>query len=505
MLSPLRTDISVPVVELRGICKSFPGVKALDQVSLALHPGEVHMIMGENGAGKSTLMKILCGAHTADAGEFFYQGQPAKMADAADARRYGVAVIFQEMSLVPHLDVGRNIFLGREPRGLLPGQIDLPALYARAQGFLDMVGSAIDVRTPVHRLRVAEQQIVEIAKALSQNAKVLVLDEPTSALSDREVESLFKVIRDLRRKGVAMAYISHRMAEVFELGDRITVIRDGKHIKTLMPAEASPDEIVRLMVGRTVDMTYQREFCNRPGEAVIELKGVSAANGVRGVNLVVRRGEIVGLSGLVGSGRTEVARAIFGADRIIQGQVLHLGKPLPNDPAKVVSCGIGLIPENRKTQGLALIRSVQDNLIVSSLDRHFPTRKFSMRKAATLAAELIARLRIATPSSQRKVGNLSGGNQQKVVIGKWLSADVDLLIFDEPTRGIDVGAKAEIFELIDGLVKQGKAVLMVSSELPEITHICDRAYVMRDKTIVGELSRQELTAENVMRLAVHHD
>ncbi|RDK05332.1 sugar ABC transporter ATP-binding protein [Cupriavidus lacunae] len=505
MLSPTRTDTSVPVVELRGICKSFPGVKALDEVSLALHPGEVHMIMGENGAGKSTLMKILCGAHTADAGEFYHQGQPAKMADAADARRYGVAVIFQELSLVPHLDVGRNIFLGREPRGLLPGQIDLPALYARAQGFLDMVGSAIDVRTPVHRLRVAEQQIVEIAKALSQNAKVLVLDEPTSALSDREVESLFKVIRDLRHKGVAMAYISHRMAEVFELGDRITVIRDGKHIKTLMPAEASPDEIVRLMVGRTVDMTYQREFCNRPGEAVIELKGVGAANGVRGVNLVVRRGEIVGLSGLVGSGRTEVARAIFGADRIIQGQVLHLGKPLPNDPAKVVSCGIGLIPENRKTQGLALIRSVQDNLIVSSLDRHFPTRKFSMRKAATLAAELIARLRIATPSSQRKVGNLSGGNQQKVVIGKWLSADVDLLIFDEPTRGIDVGAKAEIFELIDGLVKQGKAVLMISSELPEITHICDRAYVMRHKTIVGELSRQELTAENVMRLAVHHD
>ncbi|QCI65319.1 sugar ABC transporter ATP-binding protein [Phreatobacter stygius] len=497
-------DVAIPVVSLKGIEKSFPGVKALQDVSIDLYAGEVHMIMGENGAGKSTLMKILCGAYASDAGEFFVHGQRETLSGPQDARRFGIAVIFQEFSLVPHLDVAQNILLGREPRGLLPGQIDLRALYAEAQRYLDMLGSDIDARTPVHRLRVAEQQMVEIAKALSQDARVLVLDEPTSALSDREVEQLFRVIRALQSEGVAMAYISHRMAEVFELGNRITVIRDGQFIGTKMPAETSPDEIVTMMVGRAVDMSYGREFCKDPGECVIELRNVSSTNGIKDVSLHVRRGEIVGLSGLVGSGRTEVARAIFGADAISAGEIRYCGGTYRGTPTKARDLGIALIPENRKTQGLALARSVRDNMLSASLGKTFSTGWFSPRRATEIARSLIERLRVATPSPARRAGLLSGGNQQKVVIGKWLNADSDLFIFDEPTRGIDVGAKAEIFTLIDGLVKQGKAVLMISSELSEIINVCDRAYVMKDKRVVGELDRSNLRQESVMKLAVHH-
>ena len=493
----------IPVVSLKGVEKSFPGVKALDNVSIDLYAGEVHMIMGENGAGKSTLMKILCGAYTADAGEFHFKGEPAKMRGPQDARGYGISVIFQEFSLVPYLDLAQNIYLGREPRKAF-GRIDHKTLYADAQRHLDMLGLDIDARTPVHELRVAEQQLVEIAKALSQDARVLVLDEPTSALSDRESEQLFKVIRTLQSDGVAMAYISHRMAEVFALGDRITVMRDGKYIATRLPDETSPDEVVKMMVGRSVDMSYARDYCVAPGEPVLELKGVASTSGLADIDLTVRSGEIVGLCGLVGSGRTEVARAIFGADQKTGGSILYRGKPFGSDPTAARDVGIALIPESRKTHGLALIRSVGDNIVVSGLLQDFGSGWFNPRKACDIARAMIARLRVATPSPEQPVGNLSGGNQQKVVIGKWLNADADFYIFDEPTRGIDVGAKSEIFALIDALVKQGKAVLMISSELPEIINVCDRAYVMRDKRIAGELSRSELTPENVMRLAVHH-
>ena len=497
-------DLAVPVVALKGIEKAFPGVKALQGVSLDLFAGEVHMIMGENGAGKSTLMKILCGAYAADAGEILYKGVRETLAGPKDARRLGIAVIFQEFSLVPHLDVAQNILLGREPKGLLPGQIDLKRLYGQAQRYLDMLGSDIDARTPVHRLRVAEQQMVEIAKALSQDARVLVLDEPTSALSDRETEQLFKVIRALQSEGVAMAYISHRMAEVFELGDRITVLRDGQFVGTRLRTETSSDEIVRMMVGRSVDTSYGRTYCTAPGEPVIALAGVSAANGLSDVSIEVRRGEIVGLAGLVGSGRTEIARVIFGADPIAAGEIRCRGKVYGRTPTAARDTGIALIPESRKTQGLALARSVRDNILAASLARTFPNGWFAPARAHAIAGGLIDRLRIATPSPAQRVGTLSGGNQQKVVIAKWLNADADLFIFDEPTRGIDVGAKAEIFALIDGLVKQGRAVLMISSELPEIVSVCDRAYVMRDKRVAGELDRANLTQENVMRLAVHH-
>ncbi|MBB1603556.1 sugar ABC transporter ATP-binding protein [Variovorax sp. UMC13] len=494
----------VPILELRGISKRFTGVQALDDVSFELHEGEVHMLLGENGAGKSTLMKVLCGAHTADAGEFFHHGKPVVIGGPADAQRLGIAVIFQEFTLVPYLSVAQNIFLGREPRGRLPGLVDHARMRREAQAIMDQLGMTLAPDTVVATLGVAQQQMVEIAKALSQQARIVVLDEPTAALSDNETEKLFAMIETLKRQGVAMVYISHRMAEVFSMGDRITVLRDGRKVGFRMPGQTAPDELVSLMVGRKVDMSYSRTYCTAPGEMALRLQGVSARSGIQDVSLEVRAGEIVGLAGLVGSGRTEVARAIFGADPIAAGRIEIFGRPQTGGPTQARRLGAALIPESRKAQGLALIRSVGENLVLASLPRLFPRGLFSPSKAAAQARELIARLRIATPGPDRRVGVLSGGNQQKVVIGKWLSAEAKLFIFDEPTRGIDVGAKAEIFSLIDGLVKKGAAVLMISSELSEIVNVCDRTYVMREGRVAGELARDAMSEEAILTLGMHH-
>jgi ribose transport system ATP-binding protein len=450
-------------------------------------------------------MKVLCGAYKADAGEYFHNGEPIEIGSPADARRFGIAVIFQEFSLVPYLDIGQNIFLGREFRSRIPGVVDKRRIYAEAKRVLARIGFDIDPRTKVHTLGVAQQQMVEIAKALSQDAKILVMDEPTAALSDRETERLFAVMRQLQEKGTAIVYISHRMAEVFALGDRITVLRDGRKVGQARPGETTPDELVRMMVGRNVDMSYPRNFAKAPGETVLELKGLSAANGIRDIDLTVRAGEIVGLCGLVGSGRTEVARAIFGADPVTSGEIRVFGRVKTGGPDVSAASRIALIPENRKAEGLALIRTVGENLSVAGLDRLFPGGIYKPGRARRAASDLIRQLRIATPSPNQTVGLLSGGNQQKVVIGKWLAAEARLFIFDEPTRGIDVGAKSEIFALIDKLVSEGAAVLMISSEQAEIVHVCDRAYVMREGRIVGELSRSELTEENIVRMGMHHD
>jgi ribose transport system ATP-binding protein len=486
--------------ELRGISKEFPGIKALDDVSFEIRAGEVHMLVGENGAGKSTLMKILCGAYRADRGSFFHNGEPATIGDPAAARKFGIAVIFQDFTLVPYLDIAQNIFLGREFRGRLPGLIDRRRVHSEAKRVLDMIGFDIDPRIPVHRLGVAQQQMVEIAKALSQDARILVMDEPTAALSDRETELLFAMVARLKQNGVAITYISHRLSEVFALGDRITVLRDGRKIASVLPAETTPDRLVTLMVGRPVDSTYTRRLRPAPGEVVLEVKNLAGPSGLADINLNVRAGEIVGLSGLVGAGRTELARAIFGADPISAGEIRLFGQRIGRSAEDSVRRGVALIPENRKAQGLALGRSVGDNIVLAGLRKLFPSRIFRPRRAIRAARAIIEKLRIATPSPRRAVDNLSGGNQQKVVIGKWLNADARFFIFDEPTRGIDVGAKAEIFQLLDGLVHNGAAVLMISSEQIEIVHICDRAYVMRDKRIVGELSRDELTEANIVRL-----
>ncbi|RLK31849.1 sugar ABC transporter ATP-binding protein [Cupriavidus plantarum] len=492
-----------PLLEMRGISKSFPGVKALDDVSFSVYPGEVHMLLGENGAGKSSLMKVLCGVYVADAGEFHYKGQPVAVASPADTMRLGIAVIFQEFSLVPYLNIAQNIFLGREPRGWLPGSVDHKAMHAEARRLLDLLGMDLPTHTLVHELGVAQQQMIEIAKALSQNARILVLDEPTAALSDRETERLFEVIGKLKADGVSLIYISHRMAEVFALGDRITVMRDGRKVGSYLPGDATPDELVARMVGRKVDMTYQRTRGGPTGELALEVRGVSAANGIEGIDLNVRAGEIVGLAGLVGSGRSEVARAIFGADAIREGEIRIFGKPMTGGPEKARALGAALIPESRKTEGLALIRTVRDNLMLAGLGRAFPARWYSGRKADVMSAREIERLRIATPNGDQLAQNLSGGNQQKIVIGKWLLAESKLFIFDEPTRGIDVGAKAEIFALIDGLVKDGAAVLLISSELPEIVNVCDRTYVMREGRIAGELDYTHMTEESVLQLGMN--
>jgi ribose transport system ATP-binding protein len=455
------------------------------------------MLVGQNGAGKSTLMKVLCGAYHPDQGEFLIDGNAVRIHSVADARRLGIAVIFQEFSLVPFLNVAQNIFLGRELR-------DRRRMHAEAARLLEMLGIRIDTHTLVDKLGVAQQQMIEIAKALSQNARILVMDEPTAALSEHEITRLFERIRKLQQDGIGIIYISHRLREVFEIGNHITVLRDGRVAASLEPSKTSINDLVRLMVGRDVDTGYGRHFCERPGKVVLETRALASSNGVRDVSIQVRAGEIVGLAGLVGAGRTELVRAIFGADQKTHGEILLEGQPLKDGPANSVANGMGLVPESRKTEGLAMIRSVHDNLLVAALPRTFPRRTYSFRKAVRIVGDLIARLRIATPTPQRLARFLSGGNQQKIVIGKWLNAGSRFFIFDEPTRGIDVGSKAEIFGLLDNIVAQGAAVLMISSELPEIVAVCDRAYVMRDCGIAGELQRDALTEENILRLAMHH-
>ena len=491
------------MLEARGVSKSFPGVRALDEVSLAVHAAEVHVLLGQNGAGKSTLIKALCGVYPPDSGELVFNGTPVRMASPADARALGIAVMFQEFSLVPYLTVAQNMFLGRERRGRFPGTVDDRRTHADARRVLETLGVDLNPRTLVHRLGVAQQQMVEIAKALSQKARVLVMDEPTAALSDAEIERLFAIIRTLKQDGVAILYISHRLHEIFSIGDRITVLRDGRKVAEVRPAETSVGDLVRLMVGREVSTSYRERFCEQPGAPLLEALALRAENGVRAATLTVRAGEIVGLAGLVGSGRTELARAIFGADRVTGGELRLAGRVFHGGPPESVGAGVGLVPEDRKRQGLALSRSVQDNLLVASLRAMFPDRWYRPADAARAAVALIARLHVATPSPRRPVKFLSGGNQQKVVIGKWLNAGSKLFIFDEPTRGIDVGAKVEIYRVMEHLVAGGAAVLMISSELPEMVSVCDRVYVMRDKAIVGELSRRDLNEENILRLAMH--
>lgn len=495
-----------PLLELRGICKSFPGVKALDDVSLEIRAGEIHMLLGENGAGKSSLMKVLCGAYQADAGTFFHEGRPVEIRGPADARKLRIAVIFQEFSLVPYLSVAQNIFLGREPAGRILGSIDNRKMLEDARCVLVPLGSDIDPSRPLHELGVAHQQIVEIAKALSQNARVLVMDEPTSALSGRETEHLFGVIRRLKQAGVAIIYISHRLPEVFLLGDRITVLRDGHKVGSIRPDETTIDALIKMMVGRKVDTSYTSTHSrNAPSVVALEVTKLSGSTGIKDINLTVRSGEIVGLCGLVGAGRSEVARAIFGADPISAGEIRLFGEKLSGGPDVVSRKGVALIPENRKEQGLALIRTVGDNIVMAALERLFPRRLFNPSGALGVARDMVAKLRITPPAPNRLAQVLSGGNQQKIVVAKWLTAGAKLFIFDEPTRGIDVGAKAEIFNVIYELVAGGAAVLMISSEQSEIVSVCDRAYVMRDGRIAGELSRAELSEQNILRLAMHHE
>lgn len=496
---------TAPLVRLVNITKTFPGVRALQNVSFDLFPGEVHVLLGENGAGKSTLMKVLAGAYMPDSGEIEIKGQKVRINSPAHAQQLGISTIYQEFNLVPYLSVAQNIYLGRYPRRKPPlgFMVDHKAMQEKSRQVLGSLNMDVDPASMVADLGVAQQQMVEVAKALSIDAQVLIMDEPTATLTDREIDKLFAMIRRLRERGMGIVYISHRLNEVHEVGDRVTVLRDGQLVDTRSISALTIDQMVQMMVGREISDLFPRTY-QCPGEEALRVENLtSARNGIRGIDLTVRRGEIVGLAGLVGSGRTELVRAIFGADPIDCGEVFVFGKRVTgSSPTQLVEQGVGLLPEDRKLTGLALKLSVAENIVMASLRRLFPRSVVDLNKERNVVDKYIRDLRIATPSQKRLTQFLSGGTQQKVVMAKWLATESRLLIFDEPTRGIDVGAKAEIHDFMDQLVAQGAAVLMVSSDLPEVLGMSDRVYVMHEGQVVGEFCREEARAERVIACAM---
>ncbi len=492
-----------PVLEMRGIRKVFPGVVALDGVDFDLRAGEVHVLLGENGAGKSTLMKILSGAYTKDAGDVFIDGAPVSIGSPRDAQSLGIATIYQELSLVPQLTVAENILLGHEPSRA--GVIDRAAMRDAARRSLAEVGLDLDPDRRLDRLGIAEQQMVEVAKALFRRARVLVMDEPTSALTAREIDRLFDVIRRVTAAGVAVVYISHRMRELAEIGKRVTVLRDGRAVGTFPLPETSFDALIRLMANREVRDHFPRRRC-KAGDELLRLEHVSGPSGaprVDDVSLTVCRGEIVGLAGLLGAGRTELARLVFGADRPSSGRVVVSGRDVtPKTPRQAIAAGIGFLPEDRKRHGLVLMRSVGENIGLPSLARWSRAGVVSGRTEHETAERWVTELRIKTPTVAERVVRLSGGTQQKVVLARWLAADASLLVMDEPTRGVDVGAKVEIYELMNRLTDAGAGILMISSELPEVLGMSDRIYVMRHGRIQAELDAASASEERVLQAAL---
>ncbi len=497
----MNESSSPPRLEVRRISKSFPGVRALHNVSLYVSENEVLSVVGENGAGKSTLMKILAGVQGQDSGEILLDGQVVEFHSVSDALDHGIALIHQELNLADNLEVGANIFLGREPtrRGL----IDEKEINRRSGEYLSRVGLEVSPRTVTRELTIGQQQLVEIAKALSINARVLIMDEPTSSLSAGESERLFEVIRDLRSSGVSIVYISHRLAEVQDLSDRVTVLRDGENAGDLPRAGVNHDSLVRLMVGRDVSRFYVRRP-HEPGESAIEVNDlVTSTWPAHRLSFDVKAGEIVGMAGLVGAGRTEMLRTLFGVDQPLAGRIQVCGKTVQLDsPLNAIEAGIALVPEDRKQQGLVLEMAIRHNIGLAGLRRHASRGGFlNFRQEVADTQSMVQRLQVKTPDDMQIVQNLSGGNQQKVVLGKWLALNPRVLLLDEPTRGIDVGAKQEIYQLMDELAGQGMAILFVSSELEEIIGMSDRVLVMHEGRITGELARGELTEERVMQLA----
>ncbi len=489
-----------PALRMRGIRKSFPGVVALDGVDLEVRRGEVHVLLGENGAGKSTLMKILSGAIRSDAGEIELLGRRVEIHGPAHAQALGIRIIYQEFNLVPQLSAAENIFLGKEPT-LGFGLVDRRRLQAEAGRRLEALGVRVDPTRPVRELGVAQQQMVEVAKALHGEARVLIMDEPTSALTASEIDALFAAIEGLIANGVAVIYISHRLVEVERIGTRVTVLRDGKHVATHGVGEVSLAELIRLMANRELKEHYpkRRVVC---GEELLRVEGLRGGV-LEDVAFSLHRGEVVGLAGLLGAGRTEVARAITGADPPAGGRVTIKGKSgRPRAPRDAIRQGVGFLPEDRKTQGLVLERSVKENLALPSAPRLSPFGWMNAAAEKALATREVEDLRIRTPSLEQKAVLLSGGNQQKVVLGKWLAADVDVLIMDEPTRGIDVAAKVEIYEEMNRLTAKGVGILMISSELPEVLGMSDRILVMRQGRIVAEMDAAGITQVQVLRAAL---
>ncbi len=489
-----------PRLEVREISKSFPGVKALQSVSLRVEAGEVLSVVGENGAGKSTMMKILAGVQSQDAGQILLDGKEVRFRTVRDAMDCGIALIHQELNLADNLDVGSNIFLGREP--LKFGMIDDGEIHRRSEALLRRVGLTVSSRTLVRELTVGQQQMVEIAKAISIDARILIMDEPTSSLSAGESEKLFRVIEDLRAAGVSIVYISHRLAEVQSLSDRVTVLRDGRNAGELCRGEVTHDSLVKLMVGRDISRFYVRKP-HPAGEVVLTVVGlVTQAWPAHRLNFTLRSGEIVGIAGLVGAGRTEALRAIFGVDLPLSGSISVKQKKIDLcTPRDAIDAGIALVPEDRKQQGVFLEMAIRQNIGMASLRTHARAGFLNFGVEQKQSAEMVQRLRVKAPTDQQLVLNLSGGNQQKVVLGKWLAMKPAILLLDEPTRGIDVGAKQEIYQLMDQLAGEGLAILFVSSEMEEVIGMSDRVLVMHEGQLTGELQRQDLTEEAIMQLA----
>jgi ribose transport system ATP-binding protein len=492
---------------MKGINKSFPGVKALDNCQLDLKAGEIHALIGENGAGKSTLMKVLTGVYSKDSGTIIYKGQEIDVPGPKAAQQLGICIIHQELNLMPHLTAAQNMFIGREFMGKDKIFVDDKTANQRAQEIFDMLNLNIDPKVKVGSLTVAKQQMIEIAKALSFDSSILVMDEPTAALTESEIEELFKVMRDLKNKGVAIVYISHRMEELMRMSDRITVMRDGQYVNTVNTKETNLDQIIQMMVGRTIYEEPREHVDKRNGEVVLEVKGLNRGKMIKDVSFKLHKGEILGLSGLMGAGRTEVARAIFGADKLESGKIFIKGKEVHiKQPKDAVEAGIGYLSEDRKRYGLTVGETVEQNVSLAAVDKFSNKAGFTNFSEITkITKEYIEKLKIKTPSTTQKIKNLSGGNQQKVVIAKWLLRDCDILIFDEPTRGIDVGAKSEIYKLLFELAKEGKSIIMISSELPEILRMSDRVIVMCEGRVTGELDIKDATQESIMKCATDRE
>lgn len=491
------------ILEMKGISKSFPGVKALDNVDLSLEEGEVHVLLGENGAGKSTLMKVLVGIHQPDAGEIILHGKPVKFNTYKDAENAGVSIVYQEFNLLSQLTVAENIFFGRYP--MKSGMIDWKKIEEDAQKILDRLGVSFKATDIVGRLSTAQQQMVEIAKVMSVNARVVVLDEPTASLTEKEIESLFKVIREMQADDVTIVYISHRLEEILEIGNRVTVLRDGTYIDTVGVEGIDMDDIIEMMVGRSLDNLYPKVDVEC-GEVILECKNIIQGDILKDISFHANKAEILGFSGLMGAGRTELVRAIFGADRFDSGQIFIEGEEvIIKSPMDAIEHGIGLLTEDRKGQGLILPNTIEYNISISNLDKITQPRGIftllDKRKEKENVEKLIDDLTIKTPSTKQIARNLSGGNQQKVVLAKWLNRDCKVLIFDEPTRGIDVGAKTEIYKLMNELVENDVSIILISSDLPEVMGMSDRMYVMHEGKITGHLMREEFDQNLILEHA----
>ena len=489
------------MLQMRGVSRRFPGVQALDDVQLDVRAGEVHVVLGENGAGKSTLMKIIGGAIRRDAGEVLLDGRAIEVRSPAHARSLGISVIHQELTLVPHLTVADNVFLGKFPTSV-PGWVDRGRMDARAAALLRGLGADIDPRTEVRRLGLAEQQAVEIARALADEARILVMDEPTSALTAVEVDRLIATIETLAARGVAVIYISHRMEEIFRLGHRVTVLRDGRYVATLdMSAVAAP-ELVRLMTNREVSDHFPKRE-GRRGEEVLRVEGLSRRGTIHDVHFTLHRGEVLGIAGLAGAGRTEMARCLAGADRAHAGRVVLKGRAaLMTSPRDAIAHGLALLPEDRKSHGLVLGASLQHNIGLPILGRLARAGFVDNGRESSIARRWCERLRVKATGVDRRAGSLSGGNQQKVVLAKWLAADADVFLFDEPTRGIDLGARRDIYEIINSLVANGAGVVLISSELDEVLGMSDRVLVMRGGRICGEFPAAGTTESQLLHAAL---